>query len=197
MTMKVGEWVRFWTKNWPPDITEIQFEVTDGCAGKPSDVTGKGLYSGRGKIVRVQDSRLLVREERSDRLVELSPEDRVEPMATEYSELTLGDLRKFLEAHKAAPDDVPIAVDLPVRFNCDEEGLNWLKGHPEAHDPNEFYVVPACGIRFSALELNSSEITDVFVPQEQRKPGEVWEFTIEITPSGKEAHVALRGEDHD
>jgi hypothetical protein len=119
-------------------------------------------------------------------------------MGTEYGVLTLGDLRKFLEEHTAAPDDVHVAVSLPVRFNCDEEDLNfWPKGHPEAHDPSEFYVVPACGIHFTAVELNSSAFADGFVPEEDREEGEEWDFTIEIVPNGKDAHDALRGEDHD
>ncbi len=43
--------------------------------------------------------------------------------------LTLGDLRKFLESHRDAPDDIPVTVSLPVLFNCDDESNRWSPDH--------------------------------------------------------------------
>jgi hypothetical protein len=198
MTWKRGDWVRFWTKNWPTDARVIRLQITDEGPEEPRDVTGQGLYMGRGKVVRVKDGSLLVREERSNRIVEVSPDERVEPMTVEYHLLTLGDLRKFLEEHKAAPDEVPVTVSLPVHFNCDEDGPDLeLPDHPERHEPTDFHEVSACNISFNALELNSSVSADAFVPVEEQQDGEEWYFSVEISPNGKEAHDALRGEEHD
>ncbi len=129
MGVKTGDWVRFWTNNWPTDATVIQFSASNDSDGTTEDVTGKGLYSGRGKVVRVTGGNMLVREERSNRIVELSPEDRIEPMTFDYHLLTLGDLRKFLESHRDAPDDIPVTVSLPVLFNCDDESNRWSPDH--------------------------------------------------------------------
>ena len=198
MTWKRGDWVRFWTKNWPADVRVVQFQITDEGSGEPRDVTGQGLYMGRGKVVRVKDGSLLVREERANRIVEVSPDERIELMTIEYHLLTLGDLRKFLEEHKGAQDDVAVTVSLPVYFNCDEDEPELeLQGHPERHEPNEYHTVSACNILFNALELNSSASAEAFVPIEEQQEGEEWDFSVEIIPNGKEAHDALRGEEHD
>jgi hypothetical protein len=196
MAWKRGDWVRFWTTNWPTDVTTIEFNLTKDGLGKSRDVTGQGLYMGRGKVVRVKGGGLLVREERSNRLVEISPGERVEPMTVEYHLLTVGDLRKFLEARKDVPDDVPVTVSLPVRFNCDEDDEDLeLPDHPERHDPNEYCSVSACSVHFDAIELNSGDSADGYVPIEEQKEGEDWYFSVEIVPNGKEAHDALRGEE--
>lgn len=65
--MKVGDWVFFRTRNWPSDVRVIKFEVT----GRTADVTGEGLYSGRGRIVGIAGGNDTVREEETDRLVEV------------------------------------------------------------------------------------------------------------------------------
>jgi hypothetical protein len=44
MTWKRGDWVRFWTKNWPTGVRAVQFQMTDEGSGEPRDVTGQGLY---------------------------------------------------------------------------------------------------------------------------------------------------------
>ena len=73
--MKPGDWVRFWTKNWPEDVRVIR--STLGNPGEREDVTGQGLYMGRGRIVRVRENgAVLVREERGERLVEVAPGER-------------------------------------------------------------------------------------------------------------------------
>src|SRR5438067_956048 len=130
--MKPDDWVSFWTKNWPDDVKSIRCPTDN--PGAWEDVTGQGPYVGRGRIVRVRENgALLVREERSGRLVEVAPGERVEPLAVEYRTLTLGDLRRFLEEFKEAPDDTPVCVSLPVEFNCDDEGLELEERHPERH----------------------------------------------------------------
>jgi hypothetical protein len=194
--MKPGDWVRFWTKNWPADVRSIGFSTDK--PGEFEDVTGRGLYLGRGRIVRVRENgALLIREERSERLVEVAPGERVEPLAIEYHALTLGDLRKFLEEFKDAPDDTAINVSLPVEFNCDDERLGLEERHPERHEPNSFEDVSACALSFIAIEENSGEIVDGYIPPEEREPGEEWFFSIAIMPNGKEAHDALRGDGHE
>ena len=197
MKWKSGDWVRFWTNNWPTDVEVVQVQIVDGQADEGKNVTGQGLYMGRGKVVRVKDGKLLIREERSNRVVEVPENDRVELMTMDYHLLTLGDLRKFLEMHSEVPDDVPILVSLPICFNCDEEMSDEPPNHPELHEPAEYYSVSACSILFTGTEQNSSDTTGAFVSIDERKEGEDWSFAIEIVPNGKEAHDALRGEEHD
>jgi hypothetical protein len=138
-----------------------------------------------------------VRVERSRPLIEVSPGERVEPIEIKYPTLTLGDLRRFLQEYKEAPDDTPINVSLPVAFNCDDDGLELEEGHPEKHEPNAFEDVPACGIEFTSIEQESEEIVDGYVPPEEREPGEDWHFSISIMPNGQATHDCLRGEGHE
>jgi hypothetical protein len=42
---------------------------------------------GRGKVVRVQDGSLLVREERANRIVEVSPDERIEFRPVTFSSM--------------------------------------------------------------------------------------------------------------
>jgi hypothetical protein len=135
--------------------------------------------------------------ERSKQLVEVAAGERVEPLAMDYHTLTLGDLRRFLEEYKEAPDDTPIHLSMPVEFNCDDDGLELEESHPERHDPNAFEDVQACGIMFLAIEENSGDMAEGYIPPEEREQGEDWFFSIVITPNGTDAHNALRGEDHE
>ncbi len=193
--MKAGDWVSFWTNTWPNDVTSIRVSMDN--PGKTEDITGKGLYMGRGRIVRVRETgAVLVREERSGRLVEVAPNERVEPLVLESRTLTLGDLRQFLEEYREAPDDTPVHVSLPVGFNCDDAGLELEEDHPERHEPNAFEDVPARGITFTAIEQESGDIADSYIPPEEWESGEDWFFAVCILPNGARAHDALRGTDH-
>jgi hypothetical protein len=139
--VKPGDWVRFWTRNWPDHVRAIGFTV--GSPGTGKDVTGQGPYLGRGRILRItENGAILVREERGERLVEVAPGERIEPLVMETCPLTLGELRRFLEECKEAPDDTPVNVSLPVEFNCDDGELEMEAGHPERHEPNSFEDVP-------------------------------------------------------
>ena len=192
MQFKVGQWVRFWTKNWPPDALVFQIKV--GESGS-TDVTGQGEYSGRGKIISVRPNGYLVCEERNqERLVELDTVDRIEPMEKMKDKpFTLGDLRRLINNHKDAPDDVPVMMSLPVAFNCDEEGdFRLPDGHPELHEYSSFHLVPALNVMFVAEDANSSTSADGNVHPEDRQPGEDWCFRIEVFPMNDEAHEALR-----
>ena len=103
--MDVGDWVSFRTRNWPKDVRSTRF---DSATNEMTDVTGQGPYSGRGKIIGIAGANYTVREEKSDRLVEVGPhpDDEIRPLDYNYTKLTLGHLRAFLEQHKEAPNDV-------------------------------------------------------------------------------------------
>ena len=100
--MNVGDWVGFKTRNWQKDAR--------------SNVTGQGLYAGRGKIIGIAGDNYTVREEKTNRLVEVGPhpDDRIQPLGHDFATLTLGHLRAFLEQQKEAPDDIPVTIALPL-----------------------------------------------------------------------------------
>jgi hypothetical protein len=196
MKFRKGDWVNFSTKNWPPGLRVTRFSVDP--PGQAEDVTGEGLYQGRGKIVRVTDDGYLIREERRNELVQVGIDEEVRLLEkAQYYSLTLGDLRKFLGEHADAPDDVPVVVSLPVRFNCDEDEEETPPDHPERHDTNEMCDVPACYIGLHGTDHNSSTSAEGYIPPEDRGEGEEWDFWVEIVPNQAEAHDALRGTDHD
>jgi hypothetical protein len=184
--MKVGDWVFFKTRNWPKDVRAIKSEAT----GKTSDVTGEGLYSGRGRIVGIAGANYTVREERTDRLVEVGPhsDDRISPLACDYGTLTIGYLRAFLEQHKEASDDIPVVIPLPLSFFSDLEDMP--PDHPEYKAVSECQSVEACGIGFVGV-TEDGEVTDEYVPLEARQ-GKDWEFTLEIIPNEEQCFDALR-----
>jgi hypothetical protein len=186
--LKVGDWVVFWTKNWPKDVQTIKFTLDDSASGR--NVTGEGLYSGRGKIVRVSSKSWVVQEERSDLLVEVDYSERIELMDRgDYSPLTLGDLRQFIEKHKAAPDNTPIIISLPVGFTCDDEFPHDLpEDHPEAHMPDVFHTVFASHLVFTSVE----EMADLAGQFEDAGEDMHAGPQIEIIIHPREAHAAMR-----
>ena len=113
--MNVGDWIFFKTGNWPKDVQATRIDLETGDS---ENTTGQGLYQGRGKIVGIAGDNYTVREEKSNRLVEVGPhpEDEIRPPAYEFSTLTLGPLRAFLEKHKDAPDDIPVTVALACHW---------------------------------------------------------------------------------
>ncbi len=113
--MKVGDWVFFKTHNWPKDVRHT---ATDLATGETKNITGQGLYEGRGKIIGVAGDNYTVREEKSNRLVEVGPNpgDVIRPLGFEYATLTLGDLREFLERYSDAPDDIPVTLSPAAGF---------------------------------------------------------------------------------
>ena len=184
--MKVGDWVFFRTRNWPSDVRVIKSE----SSGETADVTGEGLYSGRGRIVGIAGSNYTVREEKADRLVEVGPhpEDRISPLAFEYATLTIGHLRAFLEQHKEAPDDIPVMIPLPLSFFSDLDDMP--PDHPEYKAVSECQSVDACGIGFVGV-TEDGEVTDEYIPAEDRE-GQDWDFTLEIIPNVEQCFNALR-----
>jgi hypothetical protein len=186
---EVGEWVAFWTRNWPTGVQVMELRL-----GEPGsrDVTGEGLYMGRGKIVRVDPDGWLVQEERSRRLTKVASDERIRSLKVETQPLTLGHLRQFLAMHENAPDNIPITVSLPVYFNCDDEDDDFDDGHPEAHLANSLHVVSACNVVFTGYEENSGADSDSYVPPDEQEPGDDWHFSIELVLDPREAHDALR-----
>ena len=104
--MKVGDWVFFKTRNWPKNV---QITRVDSATGKkkgryrPRALPGPGQdHWGRGR----QHHRA---EEKSNRIVEVGPhpEDVIRSLGFEYSTLTLGVLRAFLEQHRMPQTTFP------------------------------------------------------------------------------------------
>src|SRR5262249_55268712 len=122
MTFQRGDWVHFSTKAWPPGRRAMMISLDR--PGESEDGTGKGAYLGRGKIVRATKDGYLIREERGGGLVQVGADEEVRLMEkAKYRTLTLGDLRKFLAEHADTPDDIPVVVNLPICFNCDDDDL--------------------------------------------------------------------------
>jgi hypothetical protein len=189
--LKVGDWVLFSTKNWPPEVLVIRLPLDEDDPSSREDVTGEGLYSGRGRIVRASPEGWVVQEERSNLLVDVDSGERIELMRRyDDSPLTLGELRQFLEEHRDAPDNTPINVTLPLGFTCDED-YPWVmpEDHPEAHAPDEFYTISASHIVFNSLE----EMADLAEQDEDAGEGMHPGPQIEIFLHFEEAHDALRG----
>lgn len=187
--MKVGDWVFFRTRNWPSDVRVIKLEVDGGTA----DMTGEAFYSGRGRIVGIAGNNYTVREEKTDRIVEVGPhpEDRISPLDFEYGTLSVGQLRAFLEQYKEAPDDIPVTVLLPLSFFSDLDDMP--PDHPEYKAVSEYQSVDACGIGFVGI-TEDGEVTNEYVPVEARQ-GVDWEFALEITPNDEQCFNALRERD--
>jgi hypothetical protein len=177
--MNVGDWVFFETRNWPSDVRGIK-----------SEATGEGLYFGRGRIVGIAGANYTVREEKSDRLVEVGPhpEDRIGLLAYDYATLTIGDLRAFLEQHKDAPDDIPVTIPIPLSFFSDLEDMP--PDHPEYKAASEAQSVEACGIGFVGY-TEDGEVTDEYIPRDAQG-GNEWEFTLEIIPNAEQCFDAWR-----
>ncbi len=188
--MKVGDWVFFKTRNWPKGV---RITRVDSATGKKNDVTGKGFYQGRGKIIGVAGDNITVREEKSNRIVEVGPhpEDVIRSLGFEYSTLTLGVMRAFLEQHKDAPDEIPVTIALPLEFFGDEGDLP--PDHPEFKAVSAFESVDASGIALVAFS-ESGEMTEGYIPPEKRG-GEKWEFCIEISPNDAQSYEAMRERD--
>jgi len=185
--MNVGDWVFFKTRNWPKDVQVTRIDLETGDS---EDATGQGLYQGRGKIVGIAGDNYTVREEKTHRLVEVGPhsEDEIRPLGFTYSTLTLGHLRAFLEEHKDAPDDVPVTIALPLAFFGDEDDLP--PDHPEYKAVSAWESVDACGIALMAFS-ESGEMAEAYIPP-QKRGGEEWDFSIEITPNSERCYEALR-----
>jgi hypothetical protein len=189
--MNVGDWVFFKTRNWPKDVRHTRI---DPETSESKDITGQGFYEGRGKIIGIAGDNYTVREEKSNRLVEVGPhpEDVIRPLGFKYSTLTLGYLRAFLEEYKDAPDEIPVTVALPLGFFSDEDELPL--DHPEYKAVSAFQSVDACGIAFMAFS-ESGEMTEGYIPPEKRG-GEKWDFSVEIMPNDEQCYEAMR-EDED
>ena len=169
--MKVGDWVFFKTRNWPKGVQVTHFNP---ATGEQKDVTGQGLYQGRGKIIGIAGNNITVREEKSNRLVEVGPNpaDVIRSLGYEYSTLTLGVLRAFLDEHKDAPDEIPVTIALPLGFFGDEGDIP--PDHPEFKAVSAFESVDASGIAFMAYS-ESGEMTEGYIPLDKRG-GEKWDF---------------------
>ena len=141
--MKVGDWVFFKTRNWPKDVRMTKI---DSDTGESIDITGEGLYLGRGQIIGIAGGNYTVREEKTSRLVEVGPhpDDEIRSLAFDYRTLTLGHLRAFLEKHKDAPDDIPVTIALPLSFFSDLDEMP--PDHPEYKAVSECQSVEACGV---------------------------------------------------
>ena len=90
--MNVGDWVFFKTRNWPKDASITQ---CDFSTGETRDLTGQGLYQGRGKVIGIAGGNITVREEKTNRLVDVRP------------------MQMFVETVNLNGDEVP-------RFQCVE-----------------------------------------------------------------------------
>ena len=185
--MKIGDWVFFKTRNWPKGV---QYTRIDPATGKGTDITGQGFYSGRGKVIGIAGSNTTVREEKSNRIVEVGPDpdDEIRPLGIKFPMLTLGDLRTFLERYKEAPDDIPVTMAVPLAFFSDEDDLP--SDHPVYRAVSAFESVDASGIAFMAFSA-SGEMTEGYIPPEKRE-GEVWDFCVEIMPNDEQCYEAMR-----
>ncbi len=183
--MKVGDWVFFRTRNWPSDVRQIEPNDTD----KKKDFSGQRPYAGRGRVVGVAGKNYTVREEKTDRLVEVGPhpDDEIRPLGYDLPTLTLGDLRAFLEQHKDAPDEVPITVALPLSFFSDLDKMP--SDHSEYKAVCECYSVAVSGICFEAHH-ESGDSANRYIPLEERD-GEDWDFSVEILPHDEESFYAM------
>jgi hypothetical protein len=185
--MNVGDWVVFRTRNWPKDVQSTR---TDPATGEAIDVTGQEPYSGRGKIIGIAGDNYTVREEKTDRLVEVGPhpDDQIRPLDYHYSTLTLGHLRALLKRHKDAPDNIPVMIELPLSFFSDMDEMP--SDHPEYKAVSESQSVEACGICLMGL-TEDGDLTDRYIPPEERE-GEEWDFSVEITPHPDQCFKVLR-----
>jgi hypothetical protein len=185
--MNVGDWVFFKTCNWPEDVQRTKI---DSATGEAMDTMGQGLYSGRGKIVGIAGDNYTVREEKTNRLVEVGPhpDDQIRSLDYDYTTLTLGHLRAFLEQHKEAPDDIPVTVALPLSFFSDLDEMP--SDHPEYKAFCECQSVDASGIALTALSEHGEMAERYILPE--RREGEEWDFSVEITPNPEQCFHVLR-----
>ena len=185
--MNVGDWVFFRTREWPADVRRIEPEHD---ADKMKDVSGQRPYAGRGRVVGVAGKNYTVREEKTDRLVEVGPhpDEEIRPFAYDLPTLTLGDLRAFLEEHEDASDEVPVTVALPL--SCFSDLDKMPPDHPEYKAVSECYSVPVSGIVFEALH-ESRDSANRHIPLHERE-GENWDFSVEIVPHAEESYHAMR-----
>lgn len=109
--------------------------------------------------------------------------------------LTLGELRAFVQKFQNAPDNVPVTISIPTRFNCEEEFEYLLDRltEDEVHEPNEYDSINACGINFVGFDANSSTSSDGYIPPNEWEPGEDWDFHVDIAVRPEEAHDLLAG----
>ena len=186
--MNAGDWVFFKTRNWPKDV---RITHVDAATGEQKDVTGQGLYQGRGKIVGIIGGNTTVLEEKTNRLMEigLHPDDEICSLANEYARLTLGDLRAFLENYKDAPNDIPVTIALPVSFFSDEDD-DVPPDHPEYKAVSASESVDASDIVFMGFS-ESGEIAEGFIPPEKRG-GENWDFCIDLSPNSEQCYKVMR-----
>ncbi len=185
--MNVGDWVFFTTRNRPGDVRRIEL---DDDTAEMEDVSGQRPYSGRGRVVGVAGKNYTVREEKTDRLIEVGPhpDDEIRPLGYDLPTLTLGDLRAFLEEHEDAPDEVPVTVALPLSFFSDLDEMP--SDHPEYKAVSECYSVAVTGIFFEARH-ESGDSANRYIPLKERE-GENWDFSVEIVPHAEESYHAMR-----
>jgi len=163
--------------------------MTDDGSGKMADVTGQRYYQGRGKVVGIAGKNYPIREEKTDRLIEVGPnsDDEIRPLQFHYPTLTLGDQRAFLEKHKDAPDEIPVTVALPLSFFSNLDDLP--TDHPESKAVSESYSVAASENFFEAIH-ESGDSADRYFPLEERE-GENWDFSVEIVPHAEDCFYAM------
>lgn len=185
--MHVGDWVFFTTQNWPGEVRRIEFDYD---AHSIKDVSRQLPYTGRGRVVGVAGKNYTVREEKTDRLVEVGPHpnDEIRLLGYDLPTLTLGDLRAFLEKHKDAPDVVPVTVALPLSFFSDLDEMP--SDHPEYKAVSESYSVAAACIFFEARH-ESGDSANRYIPLEDRE-GQNWDFSVEIVPHAEKSYHAMR-----
>lgn len=105
----------------------------------------------------------------------------------EVKQLMFGDLRKFVAEHKDAPDDVPVLVDIPNSFACDEKKPP--RGDSMAHAAESCELVSA--INIALLGLGPLASSEGYIPPEERE-GEEWDFHVAITLDEATCHQLLR-----
>jgi hypothetical protein len=128
-------------------------------------------------------------------LVEVGPhpDDEIRPLGYDYTTLTLGHLRAFLEQHKEAPDDIPVTIALPLSFFSDLDDMP--SDHPEYTAVSECQSVEACGVSLMGF-TQEGDFTDRYPPPKGRE-GEDWDFWVEITPDPEQCFEALREHEDD
>lgn len=178
--MKIGDWVIFTTRK-------------DSDADDAVHVTGEGLYTGRGQIVGIVGNNITVREETTNRLVEVGPhpDDQIHSLDFDYETLTLGHLRQFLDQHKDVPDDTPVSIALPLSFFSDLDEMS--PDHPDYKEVSECQYVEAYGISITGF-TEDGDFTEGYIPPAERNDVD-WSFSVEITPHPGQCFEALRRTD--
>ena len=190
--MKVGDRVSFKSRMWPETVLCVEFP---SATGECRDVTGQGLYCGRGRIVGIDGDNYTVREEKSGYFVEVGShhDEQISPLGSVYPPLTLGHLRAFLRQHEHAPDDMRVMIALPMSFFSDSEDMP--SDHSEYKAVSACQPVEVCGISIMGFS-EYGDFTDRYIPPGGRREQD-WDFSLEITPNPEQCFEAMRGHGED